>query len=53
MKLIASIFMSFVLIFLILISWVAMGILITFAAILTLPIWAYEEYKDLTKDGRG
>ena len=53
MKLILSIIMSFILPLLILVSWTIMGALIAVMSIFTLPVWAYQEYKDLTKDGRG
>ena len=53
MKTIAALVMSFPLTLIYLMSWIAMGISIVVASFLTLPIWAYQEYKDLTKDGRG
>lgn len=53
MKTVAALIMSFPLTLIYLMSWIAMGVSIVIASILTLPVWAYGEYKDLTKDGRG
>ena len=51
MKLLTSIAMSAIIGILMLISWLTIAIIMIVATIITIPIWAISEYKELTKDG--